>query len=441
MVDGAGSPYGHGMTPTASTLARVYRPVVAGPTWRATAKVFLDLPLVWITGLAVLVPAVVAIPTVVVLPVAVGFATVSLTANRLAAWFDRVRFDVFLDLRLPPPHKPGPEGRWFTPGGLWRRFTAELTDSATWRALAYRVAAIPLTALGALVLALAWCVPVTALAAPGWVWLLPNDRIDIGPLHLTGVAGAVAGVLVGLVLLPVAPLLVTAVAVVERRVGAALLGPRGDAHLTERIEQVETSRARVVDAADTERRRIERDLHDGAQQRLVALALNLGMAKEKMATDPTAASTLLDEAHAEAKRALVELRDLARGLHPAVLTDRGLGPALSAVAARSNVPVEVRVELTVRPDTTTEGIAYFVVCEALANVAKHSDATCAAVTVARRGNRLVVEVTDDGVGGATLDGSGLQGLRDRVDGVDGWFHVASPPGGPTTILAELPCAS
>lgn len=219
----------------------------------------------------------------------------------------------------------------------------------------------------------------------------------------------------------------------------SLLRPKTE--LRAQVEQLTTSRRELVDIFAAERQRIERDLHDGAQQRLVALAMHLGMAKERYDRDPEGTRALLDEAHAEAKRAMVELRDLARGVHPAVLTDRGLGPALSAVAARSAVPVSVDVAVTGRLDETTEGIAYFVACEALANVAKHSRATEARVVVRRRGDRLVLEVTDDGIGGAVPTGSGLQGLKDRVEGVDGWFHVASPPGGPTTLLVELPCAS
>ena len=190
----------------------------------------------------------------------------------------------------------------------------------------------------------------------------------------------------------------------------------------------------MVDAAEAERRRIERDLHDGAQQRLVALAMDLGMAKEKLASDPEAAAALLDEAHAESKQALVELRDLARGIHPAVLTDRGLGPALSAVAARCPVPVAVSVDIGERPDTTIEGIAYFVVSEALTNVARHSGATRASVSVTRRGDRLVIDVSDNGHGGADPElGTGIAGLRARVEGVDGWLFVSSPPGGPTSL--------
>jgi len=222
----------------------------------------------------------------------------------------------------------------------------------------------------------------------------------------------------------------------------ALLGPGRVEQLDERVAELTESRSRVVDAVEVDRQRIERDLHDGAQQRLVALAMDLGRAQDKFDSDPEGARALVADAHREAKQALVELRDLARGIHPAVLTDRGLDAALSAVAARSPVPVKLQVDVPRRPDATIEGIAYFVVCEALTNVAKHAGARRAVVTVVRRGERLLVEITDDGHGGAdTNAGTGLGGLRDRVEGVDGWLHVSSPPGGPTTILAELPCAS
>jgi signal transduction histidine kinase len=170
--------------------------------------------------------------------------------------------------------------------------------------------------------------------------------------------------------------------------------------------------------------------------------MDLGMAREKFSRDPEQARALLDEAHDEAKRALPELRNLARGIHPAVLTDRGLDAAISALAARSSAPVDVSVELGRRPPPTVESAAYFVVAEALVNVAKHAAATHAAVRVRERDRRLVIEVTDDGLGGATpRAGSGLAGLADRVTAVDGSFEVSSPPGGPTVIRAELPCES
>jgi signal transduction histidine kinase len=195
----------------------------------------------------------------------------------------------------------------------------------------------------------------------------------------------------------------------------------------------------VVDTAAADLRRIERDLHDGAQARLVALAMDLGLAKEKLTEDPEAAARMVDEAHGEVKTALQELRDLARGIHPAVLTDRGLDAALSAVASRCTVPVQVEVDLPARPAPAIEGIAYFTVSELLQNISKHSRATRATVDVWRVENRLMIQVGDNGVGGADVsEGSGLAGLTDRLDAVDGILVVDSPVAGPTRITAELP---
>jgi signal transduction histidine kinase len=197
----------------------------------------------------------------------------------------------------------------------------------------------------------------------------------------------------------------------------------------------------VVDTAAADLRRIERDLHDGAQARLVNLAMGLGLAKEKLLegqADETVAA-MVDEAHGEVKLALQELRDLARGIHPAVLTDRGLDAALSSVASRCTVPVKVTADLPTRPAAAIEGIAYFTVSELLQNVSKHSGARAASVDVWRSDERLLIQVQDDGRGGAALDGgTGMAGLADRLGAVDGLFVVDSPPGGPTTITAELP---
>ncbi|MBZ6477319.1 sensor histidine kinase, partial [Streptomyces griseocarneus] len=180
-------------------------------------------------------------------------------------------------------------------------------------------------------------------------------------------------------------------------------------------------------------------LHDGAQARLVALAMDLGLAKEKLEEDPEAAARMVDEAHGEVKLALQELRDLARGIHPAILTDRGLGPALSALAARCTVPVTAEVDLAARPAPAIEGIAYFTVSELLQNISKHSRAATARVDVWRSADRLMLQVWDDGRGGAsTSGGSGLAGLAERLESVDGLLLVDSPAGGPTTVTAELP---
>ncbi|MFI8827043.1 sensor histidine kinase [Streptomyces sp. NPDC053431] len=241
-----------------------------------------------------------------------------------------------------------------------------------------------------------------------------------------------------LVLWPVLPFLARGLANADRGMVRGLLSPSDE--LERRIAELESDRGVVVDTAAADLRRIERDLHDGAQARLVALAMGLGLAKEKLLDDPEAAAAMVDEAHGEVKLALQELRDLARGIHPAVLTDRGLDAALSAVSARCTVPVKVSVDLAERPAAAIEGIAYFTVSELLQNVSKHSRARSAAVEVWRTKDRLMLQVRDDGVGGARLDGAGtgMAGLAERLGAVDGVFVVDSPEGGPTVITAELP---
>ncbi|CAL9493101.1 sensor histidine kinase [Streptomyces sp. enrichment culture] len=240
-----------------------------------------------------------------------------------------------------------------------------------------------------------------------------------------------------IVLWPVLPFVARGLANADRAMVRGLLSPSDE--LERRIAELESDRGVVVDTAAADLRRIERDLHDGAQARLVNLAMGLGLAKEKLLEDPDAAAAMVDEAHGEVKLALQELRDLARGIHPAVLTDRGLDAALSSVASRCTVPVRVTVDLAERPAAAIEGIAYFTVSELLQNVSKHSGASSASVEVWRSSDRLLIQVEDNGRGGARLDGgTGMKGLADRLSAVDGLFVVDSPEGGPTTITAELP---
>ncbi|WP_203004050.1 sensor histidine kinase [Frankia nepalensis] len=227
-----------------------------------------------------------------------------------------------------------------------------------------------------------------------------------------------------------------------------LLGPSQAEALALRVESLARSRADVVAATDAERRRIERDLHDGTQQRLLSLAMNLGMARAALVDAPDPARTAIEQAHDEATLALTELREFVRGLHPAVLDDRGLDAALSGIVARSPLPVTLRVDVPARCAPSIEAIAYFVVSEGLANVVRHAEATKVEVVVERAGDRLRVAVTDDGRGGAVIaserlpagsGGSGLRGLGQRAAAVDGTLTVTSPPGGPTSVVVELPC--
>jgi signal transduction histidine kinase len=222
---------------------------------------------------------------------------------------------------------------------------------------------------------------------------------------------------------------------------ACVVFARREHEHSDRIRRLQATRAGAVESQETELRRIERDLHDGAQARLVALGMSIGMAEEKLATDPEGARLLLAEARAGAREALEELRDLARGIHPPILTDRGLDAAIRALAARTPLRVDVSVELSERPRPPVETAAYFVVAEALANAGKYADPDRVAIGVHVSDGMLVAEVRDDGDGGADPAGKGLTGLRRRVEALDGTLRVTSPAGGPTTVRAELPCGS
>ncbi|MEU5659318.1 sensor domain-containing protein [Streptomyces sp. NPDC047737] len=306
---------------------------------------------------------------------------------------ERGRARAMLGLRIEEP-SPMPRGR--RTGGFFAWLWAGLKDPVGWRALLYSFMRLP--------------------------WGVATFAVTLASLF---------------VLWPVLPYIARALTNADRAMARALLSPSDE--LERRIAELESDRGVVVDTAAADLRRIERDLHDGAQARLVALAMGLGLAKEKLTDDPEAAARMVDEAHGEVKVALQELRDLARGIHPAVLTDRGLDAALSAIASRCTVPVTVSVQLTGRPAEAIEGIAYFTVSELLQNVSKHSRARTASVDVWRSGDRLMLQVRDDGTGGARLDGgTGMSGLAERLGAVDGLFVVDSPEGGPTTVTAELP---
>ena len=285
---------------------------------------------------------------------------------------------------------------------------------------------------------------------PGWIYLVLEHpaprRLAGGSVSLAlqiGISVLIVGFLVavwavttrpGGYFWPVWPALGLALA-------AAIHAAVVHARRGHRIEVLEASRAGAIDVQDAELRRIERDLHDGAQARLVALGMNLGMAEQKLQDDPEAVRELLAEARRGAGEALEELRDLARGIHPPILTDRGLEAAISALAARSPVHVRLSVDLPQRPAGTVESAAYFVVSEALANVIKHAHATRVDILIQHTDGLLVAEVADDGRGGADPAGRGLTGLRQRVTALDGTLRITSPEGGPTTLRAELPCGS
>jgi signal transduction histidine kinase len=322
-------------------------------------------------------------------------------------------------------------------GRAFRTMLDWIGSRGAWLEILYALIALPLLGcLGGFLAFCAWGGGLAFITFPLWGWAPAGGGVLLGA-HVGFLAASVVHVAAGTALLFAAPWLSRGLADVQVAMARLLLEPSDRERLTARVDTLEQTRAGMVAAADAERRRIERDLHDGAQQRLVALAMTLGRAKA--ADDPDAARELLDEAHRESKEALVELRNLARGIHPAVLTDRGLDAAVSALAARCPVPVAVEVDLPRRAAPAVEAIAYFVVAEALTNLAKHSGATRARLEVKIEGPELVIEVSDNGRGGANVNGSGITGLRDRVRAVDGMLMVVSPPGEGTTLRVELPC--
>jgi signal transduction histidine kinase len=400
---------------------------------RETIQLILDL-VFGIIGFTVVVTGLSLGVGMLITLIGIPILAATLFAARGLGWLDRGRANLLLGLDVPPPRRR-PPGETFL-----RKLFSPFQDGVNWKASAYQLLMLPVGIVNFTVAVTIWSVALSTLFLPAYAWTLPHGGPEIwNGTYLSAPWQLAVATLVGLLMTLAAPWVIRPFALLDGALVRSLLGASvKDA----RIEQLQATRARSVDAAVEERRRIERDLHDGAQQRLVRLGMDLGLALDKFEEDPEGARELVDEAHHEAQRAIVELRDLVRGLHPAVLEDRGLDAALSALAARSPVPVSLAVDVPQRPPASVEANAYFIVAEALTNVAKHADATAASVDVRRSNGLLRIEVADDGRGGADAGaGSGLAGLADRAAAVDGTFSVASPPGGGTTLVVELPCAS
>jgi signal transduction histidine kinase len=424
-----------------SWLAWALRAPLSPRTWAAAGYLLASMA-VGIFWFVVLVTGISVGLSLVIIWVGIPILAATMLAWRGGAWLERRWIRLALGVDIPDPYRP------LAHGGLWHRLHLLATDPATWKDLVYLALLFPLGILWFVVTATLWAGALTLLTTPLFYWIPSNGTIEIDLyddpgrtwLVIDDLPKALAAAAVGLLLCVVAAVATRGMAAAQAAIAQGLLGP-SQAQLRARVDTLRASRDRAVDAAEAERRRIERDLHDGAQQRLVALAMDLGMAREKLRSDPEAATALVGEAHEEAKRALAELRDLARGIHPAVLADRGLDAAISALAARAPFPVSVQVTPERLPGPV-ESTAYFVVAEALTNAVKHGRARDITVRIARDGDLLLVQVTDDGVGGAEPErGSGLRGLADRVAAIGGRFAVRSPEGGPTVVSAELPCGS
>lgn len=327
-----------------------------------------------------------------------------------------------------------------TAPGLWAWLTTRLREQATWRELGYALLfAGLLWPVDALAITAALLFPLSMVATP-LLMTTVGDGHEAKVLKqwtVTTWPTAFGVAVLGLLLMGLGAYLLGATAGARAELARLLIASR-EGELGAKVAELARSRVRLVDAFEAERRRIERDLHDGAQQRLVALTMALGLARLDAPPGPLADQ--LTKAHEDAGKALAELRELIHGIHPKVLTDYGLQAAVADAADRCVVPVDVDLELPGRPTQAVESAAYFVVCEALANVAKHSGADRAQVSGGHRDGRLFLDVRDDGCGGADPSaGSGLTGLADRVSVLDGRLALTSPPGGPTLLRVEFPC--
>jgi signal transduction histidine kinase len=361
----------------------------------------------------------------------IGFPVVILTfaCFRWLADLERWRAGLVLGERIPSAYRPAPAD-----GRIVSRLKVAAHDPQRWKDVVYLAVLSVVGFVWGVVWIMLWGYALGSLTLPAWWWALPSDAQYLW-LTIDSWGESIGIAAFGVVLLALALLLQRPLAISQAQIARWLLAPS----LAARVEQLTETRAGAVDAATIELQRIERDLHDGAQARLVALAMDLGMAEERFDRDPESARELVGEAREEAKRALAELRDLARGMRPSLLAERGLGPAIVALAARSPVPATATVDVPGKLPPAVETAAWFVVSEALANTAKHSGAAHAALWLTQRDGRLQVEVVDDGTGGADRSGTGLHGLAQRVAALDGSLEVHSPPGGPTVVRAVLPC--
>jgi signal transduction histidine kinase len=433
------------MTDTTPTAWRVFlRAPVSGWTWRGLAYLIVCAPLAfagfWAVGICLMFGALFAI-TFLGLPLiavtVLGGRWLGRLQRRLARSMVGARVDD------PPPFRRRP--------GLFGWLGSALKDATGWRGLAYLVVKGPVAMVGAFGAGLLWIESILLLTYPVW-WSIfdvtnkdshgvkHHSEVQFGNFYFDTWPKALLLSAIGLVAVFLAPWPIRGLVALDGVLMRWLLGPTQS---DQRVHELERTRAHAVDDSAAALRRIERDLHDGTQARLIALAMNLGQAKETLdaAGDSSRVRELVGGAHESAKDAIAELRDLVRGIHPPVL-DQGLDAALATLAARSTVPVDVQVRVPVRPSPAIETIAYFCVAELLTNVARHSGATRATLDVRERHDTLRLQVRDDGRGGARIGaGTGLTGLAERVRTVDGRLSVDSPDGGPTTVTVDLPVAS
>jgi signal transduction histidine kinase len=422
--------------PAPGPVARWWHAPFAADTWRATAQIELGMLLALVTGSVIWVLAVAGLALAITLVLAAPVLAALFGCARTFSIWHRARIEAMTpgppDRRRWPDPPPAP-----TAGGWWSRLWAQVRSPSIWRQVAYHLASLVVLPVLGLMVSLWWCAALLGITSGTFFWSLPGDVLGI---PITGVGPILVITALGVVLLLTAPAVATSAAMLDASLLRRAMAPSRSEALAQRVVVLTESRSDAVAAADAERRRLERDLHDGTQQRLVSLAMNLGMTRTTMVDVPDHVRDAVTSAHEEAKLALAELRDLVRGLHPAVLDDLGLDAALSGIAARSPIPVRLLVDLPSRPSRPIEAAAYFLISEALTKAAKHSGATTVDILVEpTAAAELRIVVSDNGRGGADPGGgSGLAGLAGRISALDGTFAVHSPVGGPTVVTATLP---
>jgi signal transduction histidine kinase len=387
--------------------------------WRSLAYVVSSVAVISIAWLAVL-PLLLFPPLLLLVGIPIGA-------------LERHRLGFMEPLAVPDPHPPAPPGGW-----AWVR--RRVTEAATWRELGYCACLLSVLALLDLAAVFVLFICLLVVALPLLVGVGADLHIAVGTwtAETVGQTGAVAG-LAGVPATVVTLYGISVLGGAQAAFAKWLLAPTGT-EANRQVEELTRSRSRLVNAFEAERRRIERDLHDGAQQHLVLLAMNLGLAELELGDGDRRAGELVGEAHQQARQALAAIREQIHGIHPQVLADFGLGAAVGELAERCPIPVHLEIEVETRLPSAVESTAYFFVSEALTNTVRHAQAGRITVSGRLVGDRLLLAVTDDGRGGADVSrGSGLRGLADRAGVMDGTLKVTSPEGGPTTLRMELPC--
>jgi signal transduction histidine kinase len=407
-------------------------------------KSFVFLILSFVIGLALFVTFITLFTTGISLTLTVIMAVIGIPLLALmmvivpfAGHIERARISSFSGIEIGNPYRPLPEEKF---GDKALSF---LSDGALWRDFLYACLLFPIGLFQFVIAVVGASVPFALIMTPYIVHRFGPGSVDGPPFYTVNntvdtIPLVVIGIILGVVAIYTFVILMRAHAVFARW----LIGPSDRDELVARVETLSETRSRMVGVSLEDRRSIERDIHDSTQPKLVALAMNLGMAKEKIESDPVQARELVESAHKNARDVLSEIRNLVRGLHPSILTDRGLEAAIRSLAGYCSVPVNIDVELDERPAEDVETTAYYIISEALTNVAKHSQATEAHVMVRMSDGVLTLSVEDDGIGGAApAAASGLAGLQDRAAALDGTLTIRSPQGGPTKVSARIPCAS